>query len=502
MNSAQRAPKHEIELLQLFVIEEGLSEANALQKYLRRFLKQVARWFEAQGASFFLADRSSTHFPLAGQTGTLSTIPENTVLKRGEGIAGKAIVSGRPELIQGRLGQDSQRKVGSSMVLPLHDGRSKCVGVLNLARSVGQKPFDESDLALAETLGHQLAMAIANARLIHESLHVTDILKVVFSNLGFGVLSVDEDGCIGHYNPEFVMMTGRVPGEAEPLAEYLFRCDSDLTEPLQIAGSEALSGKRHRRRLQLNGRVLSISATPLNSRGASITVQDVTELEDAQREHERLQRLAEVGQMTATIAHEIRNPLTGIRSAAKMIRENPELGDEFAEIIETESIKLSQLCDEFLEFARPLRLEFQPSQLAEPVELVAKTMASAFESAGIRLNLQIDENQPTLKLDLRRFEQVVRNLLLNALQATPRGGEVTVRVLPNCLQISDTGSGMDEATVGRLFSPFFTTKPQGTGLGLSMVRKVVDAHEATIEVASKPGEGSLFTIRFNQGGQS
>ena len=103
-----------------------------------------------------------------------------------------------------------------------------------------------------------------------------------------------------------------------------------------------------------------------------------------------------------------------------------------------------------------------------------------------------------MQMDLRRIEQVIRNLVINALQATARGGEVIVQAFGETLVISDTGSGMDEATVLRLFSPFFTTKPQGTGLGLSTVRKILDAHEARIKVTSVVGQGTRFVIRFNQ----
>lgn len=483
------------EIFSLFVMEEATSPDEGLDRFLARFLREASSWFGADGVSVFLLDRQGTRYELSGQYGPLSKIPPGVSLKSGVGVAGKAIETGRPQILQG---SEHRAEIGTSMIIPLIDARSRCIGVLNLARGLRSEPFVIDDLEEAKTLAQHLSLAVTNARLIHESRHVNDMLKVVLGHLGFGLLSMDSDSRVTHFNSELVMMLGKVPGIGESLAFYLFDCHPDFMEAIGSAAQEGLSGRRFRTRLHTNQRVFTVNASPLESRGVTIAIQDVTELEHAQREHERLQRLAEVGQMTATIAHEIRNPLTGIRSAAKMISDNPELAEEFASIIEDESVKLASLCDDFLEFARPLKLEVARAHLHVPVRSVVASMKPLFDDAGVELTCDIDEGTQPLLLDTRRVEQVVRNLLQNALQATPRDGLVTITVQPNLIAVSDTGCGMDDLQLGRLFSPFFTTKTKGTGLGLSTVRKMVEAHQAIIEVQSSLGVGTCFTIRFNQ----
>ncbi|MCE9557770.1 MAG: GAF domain-containing protein [Armatimonadetes bacterium] len=215
------------------------------------------------------------------------------------------------------------------------------------------------------------------------------------------------------------------------------------------------------------------------------------------QEVERLKRLAEIGQMTASIAHEIRNPLTGIRSAAQMITQNPELADEFSKIIEVEATKLNALCDEFLNFAKPLTLSLRGTLLSDLVLNVCQLHQPDFEAKRITLVTSVAQDEPFVDLDGPRIEQVVRNLLLNALQASSSGGRVTVTVSRNgSISVEDRGAGMDSDTVTKLFSPFFTTKSSGTGLGLCLARKIMDAHGGQIRVTSELGRGSRFDIVF------
>lgn len=491
------------DFLQLLLIERGESADQVLASFVSKFLEFSLETFGAQGASVFLLNSITRDFVLAGQSGPLATIPLGAVLKPGDGPAGLAIESLKPTLLQGQVASAKKKgAIASSMVLPLVERGSRCIGVVNLSRAVGQPAFGASDLEAAESIGRQLALAVSNATLLHETHHLSDMLKVVLSNIGFGFISMDEHGSITHYNPEAVMILGKVPGRGEAISSYVFRCPAEFVEPLHQAAKRGLEGERYRVRVQAAKRVVALSATPLPSKGLTLSIQDVTDLENAQREHDRLRRMAEVGQMTATIAHEIRNPLTGIRSAAKMIQDSPEIAQEFAEIIEVESIKLSRLCDEFLEFARPLRLDFDQGFLHPLAEHVSKTMRHQFDEAGVTLELEQISRENPLQLDAGRIEQVIRNLMLNALQATAEGGKVVVRVGGNLLEVSDTGCGMDAEQVGRLFSPFFTTKPKGTGLGLSMVRKIIDAHEAEILVRSEKGRGTTISVRFNQGERS
>ncbi len=482
------------ELLNLFVVE-SVQGNDDLPRYLSGVLEHCTRWFGTSGASIFLATDQPGVYRLEAKVGPSVRTPDGATLTEGEGLAGQAIRENQPRIVLDSE-SSSRRDIGSSMIVPLMTpGAASCIGVLNLARGTGEAVFVQDDLRFAEAIAHQIALAVRNAKLFAESGHLTETLRAVLAHLGAGLVNLSPEGHISHANPEAVRLLGKVPGQGQDWGSYRAEIPDLFGSALDVAFSEARVGRRHQSRQVLGDKVFSISATPLASGGCTLTFEDVTEVENQAREFDRIKRLAEVGQITATIAHEIRNPLTGIRSAARMIKDSPELADEFADIIESEVVKLNRLCDEFLEFARPLRLEKAPTNLRMLVDGVAQLLRAEFTSAAVNLQV-LTERDLQLDLDSRRVEQVLRNLMLNALQATPKGGTVSVEVTSTGVSVADTGSGMDGETLKRLFSPFFTTKPKGTGLGLSMVRKVVDAHGGVISVESQPGFGTRFDIAF------
>jgi two-component system sensor histidine kinase PilS (NtrC family) len=240
-------------------------------------------------------------------------------------------------------------------------------------------------------------------------------------------------------------------------------------------------------------RAWSIIGRPLAD-GVLVTFEDQTEYERQRRERERVDRLAEIGQMTAAIAHEIRNPLTGIRSAAQVVRSAPESCRELGAMIEEEATKLNDLCDSFLDFARPLSLVTRELRWSDIVAPVLEQHRAEIEAAGIQVRLKSEPDEPIITGDRVRLEQVFRNLLLNAVQATRPGGLVEVRCEGGKLIVQDNGVGMTEEDRQKLFTPFFTTKPSGTGLGLCNARKVVDAHGGSLSVTSSPDMGSCFVV--------
>ena len=223
----------------------------------------------------------------------------------------------------------------------------------------------------------------------------------------------------------------------------------------------------------------------------------VTEAHEAVR---RSDRLAALGQLTAGLAHELRNPLGTIKASSEMLnqqlsREN-EVAREVAGFISTEVDRTNSLVTRFLQFARPLQLRLDAVDLAQ---LLDRAIAAAQrEVPEIAIYKNYSPEIPPFPLDAELMERVFYNLALNAAQATPPGGTVTVktRAAGRTAEIAviDRGVGIEPRQMKDIFNPFFTTKPQGVGLGLAIVAKIVDEHGGKIAVESEPGKGSIFCV--------
>ena len=242
-----------------------------------------------------------------------------------------------------------------------------------------------------------------------------------------------------------------------------------------------------------------VDAIPFSG-GAILLIENLGPRLEQEREMARVRRLAEIGQMTAAIAHELRNPLTSIRGAAQMMRNETSLARlrDWAAVVEEEVDSLDQLCQQFLDFARPVEVVLESVDLNDLVDRALRLDRPLIERASVRVNFKAGRRKPTIQGDPVRLMQALRNLFRNAVEAMPDGGTLTVETAKSAkrvrISVRDTGTGMTEEQVARLFMPFFTTKAHGTGLGLCNVRKVVEAHNGTILVRSKPGKGAEFQI--------
>jgi signal transduction histidine kinase len=480
-----------------------------LSQYLSASLARCASWFRASGASLFLAEQPFGPYHLRAKTGALSSMPDDAFVEMGKGIAGMAVLDGKARIIGdpkedpslAEIHIERRTNVISSMVVPLTEPSGMCIGVLNLSRNVGEVEFRAGDLKQARALGSHLALAISNGRLVgrlqsvvEDTFRANERLRGVLDSVNGAVLIVDSTGKISDRNSKAAALMCRTC-ELESMTQEAHL--KVLAEPLKLALNE---GRPVSKRIydQAGDRTWLLNASPLTDGGCVLMVQEITEHERAQREVHRVRRLAEIGQMAAAIAHEIRNPLTGIRAAGQMVGAHPEMGKELGEIIENEALKLNDLCNEFLDFARPMQLKVDEASLSEVVSRMWPLLTADFVGSDILARLEIGSEDPIIQMDRRRIEQVLHNLVRNARQACKAGGEVTVKVGNGFLEVSDTGVGMDDETKERLFVPFFTTKSNGTGLGLCNVRKIVEAHGGTIRVDSQPGAGSRFLVRFER----
>jgi two-component system sensor histidine kinase HydH len=233
------------------------------------------------------------------------------------------------------------------------------------------------------------------------------------------------------------------------------------------------------------------------------------QLERAQADARRTERLAALGQMTAGLAHEIRNPLGVIKGSSEMLNQRLEKSDplsaELGGYISSEVNRLSALVSRFLDFARPLHAQTQPHQITAVIDRVLKSVGDQWKGGRVTVEKNYSSDLPLAMLDEGLCEQVFINLIQNAYEAMgDKGGELRIEATEVRstsrhgiqVRLQDSGPGIASDLREQIFNPFFTTKKTGVGLGLSIVSKIMDEHHGSIRVESSPGTGTAFILYF------
>lgn len=230
---------------------------------------------------------------------------------------------------------------------------------------------------------------------------------------------------------------------------------------------------------------------------------DMTNIRQLEEQLRRSERLAALGRLAAGIAHEIRNPLSSIKGFAAILagkmKEDAQ-GRKIAQVMQQEVERLNRVICELLDFARPTELHKHSHSCRELIQNTLRLVEADTIHQGITLESRVEPVELEAQVDPDRFAQILLNLYLNALQAMDSGGRLEVEVRRQSDQIlwtvRDSGRGICAQDLPHIFDPYFTTKPQGVGLGLAIVHKLVEAHGGDIEVASTPTQGTSFTIRL------
>lgn len=244
---------------------------------------------------------------------------------------------------------------------------------------------------------------------------------------------------------------------------------------------------------------------------------DITERKQVQQRLQELEFLSRIGQLAVGIAHEIRNPLAGISSLIQVLREGVRGDEQMEPLIEQvlwEVKRLNHVVAQLLDFAHPDRIHPHPCNLREVVEGAMLLVRRQLESKGIQAEVQCELRDPTILVDSGKIRGILLNLFLNAMRAMPEGGRLRVILSPFTgkaaedvlfwatpppsegvrVEVEDTGRGIDPSLLSSIFRPFFTTHPQGTGMGLFICKRVVEAHGGGLGVRSAPSRGTAFVI--------
>jgi two-component system NtrC family sensor kinase len=233
------------------------------------------------------------------------------------------------------------------------------------------------------------------------------------------------------------------------------------------------------------------------------------ELERVHKTLLRSEKMASIGKLAAVVAHEINNPLAGILTYAKLLKKresrapqpNPE-AISMLDLVESESQRCGEIVKNLMTFARPTSMNLEPTDLNDIIDRCVRLVQHQLVLKNIELHLELNRELRPVPCDRGQIEQVILALVMNAIDALPSGGNLTVTsrkaVSPGAIQVEvrDDGVGMPRDVLAKMFEPFFTTKEHGRGLGLGLAisRNIVDRHGGRIEVASEPGHGTVFTI--------
>jgi two-component system sensor histidine kinase HydH len=297
------------------------------------------------------------------------------------------------------------------------------------------------------------------------------------------------------------------------------RIDSVLGEQIGriLASLEGQSPVRDREmEIQKNGRIpLSLSAAPLRDEngqemGSVLLIKDLREIRDLQEKVHRSERLASLGRLAAGVAHEIRNPLSSIKGFAQYFvkrfsGQQEEQG--YASVMVKEVDRLNHVITDLLDFAGSKEPNREPQSLETIADQALKLLAPDLDARKVAVVREYEPNLPAVPVDRDRISQVFINLLLNALESMEAGGEIRIGLHrcapPSAVEISvaDTGAGIPEGDLEKVFEPFFSRKRKGTGLGLAIVHQIVESHRGEIRAESRPEKGTVFLIRLPLDGE-
>jgi PAS domain S-box-containing protein len=325
---------------------------------------------------------------------------------------------------------------------------------------------------------------------------------------------VIQDGKIVFTNNAFCEMHGYPPEEVLG-REFLFFVAPENRKTLFQAYLDQLadrpSPKTHEYlRLTRNGQSIptefTAKVTEYQNRRSNIGLcRDISERVEMERRIREAERMADIGRITASLSHEIRNPLSAVQLNLQVLKKNRSVTGNDGRRIDIavrEVVRLERILKELLDFAKPLPLHLVPCKFDDIVESCLELLDPKFEEKGLDLVRDVRPGLPRVVADQEKLGQALINLLLNAIDASPRGGSIRLSCRPRISQgidgletaVADTGEGLHPEHFWEIFKPFYTTKNKGTGLGLTNVRRIMDAHHGWVLGENLEPQGAVFRM--------
>lgn len=357
-------------------------------------------------------------------------------------------------------------------------------------------------------------------RLKHQLEDVQNFMESIIQSIGSGIILTQMDDIITYINRAGEKILGYTKHElaGKPFDIFSLREKRSMVHSL-LDHSDDLDMRKEGWMKKKDGVEFPVGFT-LNNHvnpvgetiGKIVIFRDLTQVYKIQEEILRMDRLISLGKLASGIAHELRNPLAGIKTTAQALSEEMTFDDskrEYLNRITKEIDRLNELLKTFFSFAKPQNLNLTSCYIKDIVNEIIPFLIKEIADKGIRFIEVYHPQLPKIQVDKNQMHQVFLNLFLNAIQAMPSGGELRIQATPLVstgpegivqrfirILISDTGKGIPANLINKVFDPFFTTKPKGIGLGLSIAYQIIKKHEGTIQVQSEWERGATFDIRL------
>lgn len=412
-------------------------------------------------------------------------------------------------------------KMRAFLLVPLRT-TGGLVGFLAFGEKSTRDIYTQEDLKVFLTVAGPIATSIENARLYRQLEALNMHLERIMMNMRGGVIVVDRGGRVSTVNQEARDLLGNVtvgseldtlPAKIAELLRYTLR------EGRGIADVETVIAGRESDLVPIAMSSSAFDNTDNEDLGAMVLIYNMTQIKRLESSVKRADRLTSIGTMAAGMAHEIKNPLQSIKTFSQLLLErfeDPDFRKTFAEIVPPEVQRIDTIVTRLLDFARPRPVQFAPTDVRGIVADIEALLRNQLRKNGITLNLDFPDYCPPVTGDEQQLHQVFLNLFLNAIDALRGRRErvLTVRLANSrahlrqkgqqplldapcvIVSLSDTGCGIPQNQIEQIFTPFFTTKSEGSGLGLAVVHGIITEHGGEIDVTSAVDVGTTFSLTF------
>ena len=419
-------------------------------------------------------------------------------IKVGEGPIGKAAETGEPQL-------SYMGEYNSVLILPITVS-AKVTGVFAIG-SRKQYAYRNEDIIGLRIIATHIASI---DMMFKDLLTLKGFTERILDSMNSGVLIFDKVGRVSYANPEIKLMLHiNLPDAWNPLTSEE-KLPPELHDLIIQTLKTNVSQENKKLQIKLKDDSyinIEVNAFPFRSEktdtllGTAFFIKDITQIARMEEQLRRADKLSAIGMLAAGVAHEIRNPLTGMKMITQILEDDYEADDPKREplgIIQKEINRLEGIVGNLLGFAKPSKFTITKVRIEDIINDCHTLIQNQLKKQHINYSITIEGESPVINGDPNQLKQVFINIMTNSVQAQPNGGilEVKIHNQDNWVitELKDSGYGIPQDKLKEIFNPFMTTKDDGTGLGLPMAQRIVEEHEGRIEVRSELGKGAVFSV--------